>query len=104
MIHVRVEWPEGGNRILVCTSGHAGYAEHGQDIVCAAVSTLMGTLEYNLRLSAGADGFRLEAAEGYMLVEMRDPGETEIEAFHVVVNGLCMVAERYGEYVQIEIE
>ena len=34
--------------ITIEATGHSGYAEHGQDIVCSAVSTLMETLANGL--------------------------------------------------------
>lgn len=36
------------NRQGVTTDGHAGFAEHGKDIVCAGVSTLAVTLSDSL--------------------------------------------------------
>lgn len=41
---VRVEvWSQGGRIERFQVTGHAGYAEHGQDIVCAGVSALVQT-------------------------------------------------------------
>lgn len=39
MIHIRTEKNESGNVVFFRVSGHSGYAERGQDIVCAAVSS-----------------------------------------------------------------
>lgn len=40
MITVTVSKKENGVYNEICMDGHAGYAEYGQDIVCAAVSVL----------------------------------------------------------------
>ncbi len=38
MIRILIERNQSGEVNRVCIKGHAGYAEHGKDIVCAAVS------------------------------------------------------------------
>ena len=58
MIRVRVRCGPGGAELTA--QGHAGYAPAGQDIVCAAVSsvlyTLAGLLDANGELEAFAQG------------------------------------------------
>lgn len=47
MIIAMIEtWSDG--RLLVSCTGHAGFDEHGRDIVCSAVSALVQTLAYSL--------------------------------------------------------
>ena len=79
-------------------AGHAGYAEKGRDIVCAAVTALAGTLERCMK----------EAGEGSC--EWKE-GETCFTAsgtenlrpcFETVVTGLRMLAEEFPEYVSIK--
>lgn len=41
-------YDEKGKDMSLQASGHAGYAPKGQDIVCAAVSTLMQSLAYSV--------------------------------------------------------
>ena len=43
---ITIIYDEKGKDMSLQTSGHAGYAPKGQDIVCAAVSTLMQSLAY----------------------------------------------------------
>lgn len=45
---VRVVYDSGGHTLTV--EGHAGQAEAGKDLVCAAVSILVHTVEANLQL------------------------------------------------------
>lgn len=41
---ISVTFTESGNKLSLRIEGHAGYAEHGQDIVCASASILAYTL------------------------------------------------------------
>ncbi len=86
------------NNIKVLIYGHAEYAEKGRDIVCAAVTTLAGTLERCME----------EAGEGNC--EWKE-GETSFTAsgtenlrpsFETVVTGLRMLAEEFPNYVKIK--
>ncbi len=76
-------------------AGHAGYAEKGRDIICAAVTALAGTLERCIQ----------EHGEGS---SKWDTGETTFHAegtenlrscFETVVTGLQLLAEEFPEYV-----
>ena len=40
MLSIRIDWAKETFELDVV--GHAGYAEHGKDIVCAAVSVIVG--------------------------------------------------------------
>lgn len=86
-------------------AGHAGSAPEGQDIVCAAVSTLAYTLAYNLQLMLHPDDYSAEFDNGSAVITAMPP-ETRAEQcrgiFMTVGNGLCMLAAQYGQYMQIE--
>lgn len=83
-----------GNRLTLL--GHAGYAERGRDIVCAAASALVyaliGALEDQDNVS------ELVIRPGTVTVAARrdDP------AFAVVRRGLEQLAGRYPDYVRVE--
>lgn len=68
-------------------TGHANYAEHGKDIVCAAVSALLQTLE--LRGTATKQ-------KGVMKVYCEDK-----KALELIADGLKQVAENYSECVEV---
>lgn len=54
---ITIIYDEKGKDMSLQASGHAGYAPKGQDIVCAAVSTLMQSLAYSVDCRhAGQDG------------------------------------------------
>ena len=86
-------------------TGHAGYAERGKDIVCAAVSALTITLENAMEALADVPvvkkqcAFR-EDARIYLPVPS-DKTDLLIEAYKIGIEGL---QEAYPNYVQLHLE
>ena len=66
MIRIRVTRKAGEIVSLVC-QGHAGYAEEGRDIVCAAVSVLAFTCANALESVAGVQP-KVEEKDGFLSV------------------------------------
>ena len=58
------------------SKGHAGYAEEGQDIVCAAVSALIITTVNSLEKFT-EDQLEAEADEGYVSIHFTTNPNTE---------------------------
>ena len=87
--------------------GHAGYAPAGQDIVCAAVSTLTYTLVQNLALMLCADEYTADLEDGHARITACPP-EASAELcrciFMTIANGYAMLAAQYGQYIQFEGE
>lgn len=85
--------------------GHAGSDIYGHDLICAAVSTLMLTLEVNvrtmnkkgllqrsvIRLYPGHARIRCIPREGH--------GDEAAEVFDTVSRGFKSLAERFPKYV-----
>ena len=76
--------------------GHAGYAEPGKDIVCAAVSALVYALAGGLQESGRLTG--LDTGKGY--AEVAGTGDCDRE-FALVRCGLEMLAAQYPECVEV---
>ena len=84
----------------IAVTGHAGYADPGNDIVCAGVSVLFQTM---LRAVLDVAGDRI----AYIIA----PGAAEMTYEKLSVRGMAMVdffftgitmmAEEYPEYVKI---
>lgn len=94
MIEVRIR-PE---RIKI--SGHAGYAEPGKDIVCAAVTALTQTLIQSIE-NLTDDKIEYRISPGKVEVEYRNLSEkskTLVDSFFV---GICLIAEEFPEYVKV---
>lgn len=81
--------------------GHAGYAEAGKDIVCAAVSILAQNLICSLE-GLTKDSIRSQAGRGHINIEfgnLSEQGSLLVDSFFI---GICAVANAYGpNYVRI---
>ncbi len=89
----------------VSLDGHAGYADHGQDIVCAAVSVLVINT-FNSIEQFTDDAFSMEAAEdgGYMNMTftgmLSDKAKLLIDS---MLLGLDEIQKQYGdEYISLQ--
>ncbi|SIS63665.1 ribosomal-processing cysteine protease Prp [Alicyclobacillus vulcanalis] len=81
--------------------GHAGYAEAGQDIVCAAVSVLVYNFVNSAERFAGA---RFDVQDVGEALTCRFPEALDARAkllFDSMVFGIEQVAEQYPEHVRI---
>ena len=98
---IEVNYTQSGCEGCIKITGHAGYAEPGKDIVCAAVSTLAQTLAVSLeKLTPDSVGYDLEP--GHMEIypgTLSDRGKNLIKSFFI---GVKMVAEQYPDYVKLE--
>ena len=83
MIEVRVR----KNEIKV--SGHAMYAPHGQDIVCAGVSSLVRTLIHSIEDLTGDD---------IQYGNLSERARTLVDSFFV---GICLMVDEFPEHVRI---
>ena len=82
--------------------GHAGYAETGNDIVCAAVSALAQGLIHSLDALTD-DRISHQIRDGHIGIEyenLSEQGKLLIDSFFIAVSDIQMT---YGEkYVRIE--
>lgn len=87
--------------------GHAGYAPSGQDIVCAGVSTLYGTLlrvlgdlDYSDRcLHVYDDGCERIIS---FTPDSTEHGVTVSHVFDTIWAGILLLAETYPDYIVAE--
>lgn len=84
----------------IIVDGHAGYAEHGKDIVCAAVSVLTQNLINSIE-SLTIDMIDYEIDEGHIKIAYKDLSEKGcllVDSFFI---GISEIIRVYGEaYVQ----
>lgn len=83
---------KGTGQLLV--EGHAGFAQRGQDVVCAGVSALVCTLAENLRRVGG----RAALSPGRAELSWEEGSEELVEAFGL---GLRQLAESYPECIRL---
>lgn len=87
-----------GNEIKV--SGHANFAPHGQDIVCAGVSSLVRTLIRSIEDLTG-DEIEYEVSPGWVDIQygnLSEKAKTLVDSFFV---GICLMADEFPEHVRI---
>lgn len=94
-----------------CISGHAGFAQQGEDIVCAAVSVLTINTVNAVEQFTTTD-FECEADEqqgGYLKVIFTDikkgihDHDTEL-LLKVMVMGLEDLSKQYKKYIRLKYE
>lgn len=87
-----------GSAIVI--DGHANYADFGQDIVCAAVSTLAQNLIYSLEDLTEAQ-IRTTVNSGYIKIDIEESAEGVqllVDSFFI---GIKAVSEAYPDYVKL---
>ena len=106
MIRVKVTYRED----CICSlevTGHAGYAEHGSDIVCAAVSVLVTTTINGIERLAGFTPLtEVDDVEGgYLYTEMPSDclkEQTSQLLLQNLVDGLNDVRQEYPDYLSLK--
>lgn len=101
---IRITYRETKENVLkLRAEGHAGYAPKGQDIVCAAVSTLMQALAFSA--NDREDGFAVASSSGaagtYLELQARATPENRAK-FELVTDGLELVAQLYPKFVTFD--
>ena len=89
--------------------GHSGYAEHGSDIVCAAVSVLGCTIVNSLESVCGVTPDIAENDEGILDFTLPHPldehrahdAQVLMAALH---QGIADIAQQYPRYVTLSIQ
>ena len=88
------------NEEKLTLNGHAGYADPGKDIVCAAVTALTQTMVYSIE-ALTQDRPEYTASPGKFEMEIKDLSEkskTLVDSFFI---GICKIAEEFPECVKV---
>lgn len=93
---ITIIYDEKEKNMILQASGHAGYAEKGSDIVCAAVSALIQTLAYSV------DGGTVTRSQDdcNTLTVQAEQSFDNMAKFELVTDGLMLLAKQYPENVQ----
>ena len=86
-------------------SGHSGYAEAGQDIVCAAVSAVVGMAEATINDVCGAKA-KVRVKEEDARITLTLPASCdEEESVQAVLAGmliyLCGLRDEYPDHIEV---
>lgn len=103
MIKVVAKKDSEGNITEISASGHAGYAKHGKDIVCSAVSTLFQSTLIGLMEVVKADVY-YKIDDGEMLIRPNDKNINKdiINALLDTLElSLKVISEDYPKYLNV---
>ena len=86
-------------------SGHSGYAEAGQDVVCAAISAVVGMAEATINDVCGAKA-KVRVKEEDARITLTLPAVCdEEESVQAVLAGLllylCNLRDEYPDYIEV---
>jgi uncharacterized protein YsxB (DUF464 family) len=101
---ITVTFTERGRSLSLRLEGHAGYAEHGKDIVCASASILAYSLasmvdsfegvESTIDLTGGDTTIRCECDDEEILSKVAD-------LYFFAKRGYALLAHNYPQYVRL---
>lgn len=105
MTEVQVRRAPDGTITEIRVEGHAGFADHGEDIVCAAVSALTQTALIGLERVA-RHPHEGKIRDAYLLCRVKPGGTTESAALaqailETTVLGLLDIAKDYHQFVRV---
>lgn len=105
---IKVTFTESGDKLSLRLEGHAGYAEHGKDIVCASASILAYTVaqfvteaEHNGDLISPAQ-IQLESGDTFISCEPSKAilhGMQDMYSFAKM--GYALLEHNYPQYVRL---
>ena len=105
MIHIDVEKRDGAYSFFR-SSGHAGFAGVGEDIVCSAVSILViNTANSIMSFCDDAVSIDADDAKGEITIRFDEaPGHDAVLLMDSTMLGLGGVAEEYKDFVKIKYQ
>lgn len=80
--------------------GHAGFAPHGQDIVCAAVSALVQTFCASVE-ELTADPIKADFSPGEAVIQYGNLSDSAKLLEDSLFVGLKMIADNYPDHVRV---
>lgn len=86
----------------ITITGHANYAEHGKDIVCAGISALAQTLIQSVE-ELTSDIIQYSMQPGTVDInfgDLSEPAQLLVDSFFV---GAQLIAETYPDNVKIDL-
>ena len=104
MITIKVRKKNGSYEEFI-SKGHAGYAEAGQDIVCAAVSALIITTVNSLEKFTD-DKFDVQEEDGFVSIHFRNNlSERAMLLMDSLLLGLTEIAGSYNNrYLTVKVK
>ncbi|MCL2718443.1 MAG: ribosomal-processing cysteine protease Prp [Lachnospiraceae bacterium] len=107
MTKITIKKTKNGDYAGFTCEGHAGFADKGEDIICAAISILTINLENSLALLVKEPMEVVENEEnGLISVDFtKSPSEKSKLLMESYILGISEIFNKYGKrYVQLEFE
>ena len=96
-----------GHNVSLVADGHTGYGVEGEDIVCAALSSVIQTAVLGLMRVAGINA-EVETDEGYLSLELPKLNEQDRHNADMILDTmLCGIAdlnEGYSDFIELEVK
>ena len=107
---INVTFTTEGNKLSLRLKGHAGYAEHGKDIVCASASILAYTVAQFVKEAehkgdlASPPHIHLESGDTLVACEPCEDTYNAVQnAYLFAKMGYALLAHNYPQYVRLEV-
>lgn len=106
MINVDIKLNDEGQITDVIMDGHADFAEHGQDIVCAGASAVVfGSLNAIIGLTAERPDIDYSDDGGYFHVRSVDTSNEQAQLIlQSMLVSLQTIEEEYNEYIKLNLK
>ncbi len=100
---IKVTFTEEGKKLSLRLEGHAGYAEHGNDIVCASASILAYTLASIVGAYGINSAIKLETGDTTIECDCNDHPMFGLikDSFDFAVAGYALLEHNYPQYVRL---
>lgn len=98
-----------GSVVSLVASGHTGYAESGEDIVCAAISAIIQTAAMGLTEVAGIKA-RVDRndEDGYFGITLPSLGEDKRRDADLIIEtalrGIADIEKSYPDFINLEVK
>ncbi len=106
MINVDIKLNDEGQITDVIMDGHADFAEHGQDIVCAGASAVVfGSVNAIIGLTAERPDIDYSDDGGYFHVRSVDISNEQAQLIlQSMLVSLQTIEEEYNEYIKLNLK
>ncbi len=100
---------ENGHIVSVESDGHTDYGEEGEDIVCAALSSVIQTAALGLFRVAGIKEVRIERndAESRFAIRVGSLGKTDRQNADMILEtmlaGVADLHEGFSKFIKLEV-
>ena len=95
---IKVKFTKEGKKLSLRLEGHAEYAEHGKDIVCASASILAYTLASFVN---DVENSTVDLTSGNTIIECETSDEAVVSAYVHAKRGYELLAFNYPQYVRL---